>query len=100
MSEAALRADIPPHFSKDSPCWAIYSELHGIHAKLQEIGAAKTHSMCVAALAPRRRARMHRADCSPYPSMRAHHIFTSSARTWRTTGRRVSRAWRAVRDAR
>ena len=58
MSEAALRAEIPPHFSKDSPCWPIFSELHGIHQKLQEIGAAKTHSMCDASapLAPPQRA--------------------------------------------
>lgn len=62
MSEASLRAAIPPHFSKQSPCWAVYQELHGIHEKLKEIAAAKTHSMCVRArcdgdvmqLAPRR----------------------------------------------
>ena len=47
MSEAALRAAVPPHFSKDSPCWAIYSELKGIHNKLEQIAHAKTHSVCV-----------------------------------------------------
>jgi hypothetical protein len=47
MSEAALRAAIPPHFSKDSPCWPIFSQLHGIRTKLEEIGRAKTHSLCV-----------------------------------------------------
>jgi hypothetical protein len=46
MSEASLRAAIPPHFSKESPCWPIYHELCGIHNKLKEIAAAKTHSMC------------------------------------------------------
>ena len=63
MSEAALRAEIPPHFSKESPCWQIFAEVHGIHAKLKEIGAAKTHSMCepaAATLAPLRRTLAHR----------------------------------------
>ena len=61
MAEAALRAAIPPHFSKDSPGWPLYTELKGIHDKLKEIAAAKTHSMCARACqttaraAPRRR---------------------------------------------
>jgi len=59
MSEAALRAEIPPHFSKDSPCWPIFAELHGIHVKLQEFGAAKTHAMCDAP--PPRRSRRRSA---------------------------------------
>lgn len=54
MSEAALRSQIPVHFSKQSPCWPIYTELHGIHAKLKEIADAKTHSMCVRARAAQR----------------------------------------------
>ena len=47
MSEAALRAAVPPHFSKDSPCWAIFSELKGIRNKLEQIAHAMTHSVCV-----------------------------------------------------
>ncbi len=49
MSEAALRADIPPHFSKESPCWGIFEELRRIHARLDDIARAKTHTVCVRA---------------------------------------------------
>jgi hypothetical protein len=46
MSEAALRAAVPPHFSKDSPCAPIYSELCGIRRKLAEMSETKkTHTV-------------------------------------------------------
>jgi hypothetical protein len=48
MSEAALRAAVPPHFAKDSPCAPIFGELCGIRRKLEEMSAAKkTHTVCV-----------------------------------------------------
>jgi hypothetical protein len=50
MSEAALRAAVPPHFAKDSPCAPIFGELCGIRRKLEEMSAAKkTHTVCVPA---------------------------------------------------
>ena len=49
MSEAALRAEIPPHISPDEPTYPVYEKLKTIHGKLEKIEREKTHTMCVSA---------------------------------------------------
>ena len=92
MSEASLRAAIPPHFSKESPCWGIYSNLRGISAKLDTIGAAKTHTVCVH-LARRSAVGRQPAACARAPRhapatmrchrLRGHHLGLTCALTLR-----------------
>jgi hypothetical protein len=43
MSEAALRASVPPHVSKDSPAYGIYCELCSIHHALKSIEEQSKH---------------------------------------------------------
>ncbi len=68
-----MRAELPPHVSKDSAAYPIYERLMDIHAKLDKIAAEKSHTMCVA--------------CDARASSAAAHAPARRRRTWLTMRR-------------